>query len=113
MAAFNSRDVERIMSHFADDCTFFASRGDEVCGQRIHGKEAVRKYLADRFKVIPDMRWIPTYDHVYDNKAVSVWMVKGTSANGEIIDAQGCDLWEFRGDKVLNKDTYWKIRFAK
>ncbi len=113
VAAFNARDVERIMSYFAEDCTFYASRGDERCGERIHGKDAVGKYLSDRFKVIPDMHWVPISDHVYDDRAVSVWTVKGTGANGEMIDAQGCDLWEFRDGKVLNKDTYWKIRYPK
>ena len=42
-------------------------------------------------------------------RAVSVWIVRGTE-NGNAIEARGVDLWEFRGDKVLNKDTYWKLR---
>jgi taurine dehydrogenase small subunit len=113
VAAFNKRDVELIMSHFADDCTFLASRGDSVVGERIHGKEAVRKYLADRFVAIPDMRWEPVRDEVYGNHAVSVWIVKGKTPNGETLESQGCDLWEFRDGKVLNKDTYWKIRHSK
>lgn len=113
VTAFNSRDVERIMSYFAEDCTFYASRGTEACGARIHGKDAVGKYLSDRFKVIPDMRWVPVYDQVYGDRGVSVWTVKGTGTDGQMIDAQGCDLWEFRDGKVLNKDTYWKIRYPK
>jgi ketosteroid isomerase-like protein len=36
-------------------------------------------------------------------------MVTGTSADGEALNYQGCDIYEFRGDKILNKDTYWKI----
>ena len=59
-AAFNSRDVDRIMEFFADDCTFLMARGPEPDGRRVHGKAAVRRVLADRFKVIRDMRW----DHV-------------------------------------------------
>jgi hypothetical protein len=42
------------------------------------------------------------------NRAVSVWMVTGTGADGELLNYQGCDIYEFRGDKILNKDTYWK-----
>ena len=110
VAAFNSRDVEKIGSYFAPDATFFASRGTAVDGARIHGRDAIKKYLADRFKVIPDMRWDPVEDYVVDaTRAVSVWIVRGTE-NGRKIEARGVDLWEFRGDKVLNKDTYWKIR---
>jgi ketosteroid isomerase-like protein len=56
-AAFNTRDVDRIMEFFAEDCTFLMARGPEPDGRRVHGKAAVRKVLADRFKVIRDMRW--------------------------------------------------------
>ena len=56
------------------------------------------------------MRWDPVEDYVVDEtRAVSVWIVRGTE-NGRAIEAKGVDLWEFRGDQVLNKDTYWKIR---
>ena len=110
VAAFNSRDVEKIGSYFAPDATFYASRGGAVDGARIHGRDAIKNYLADRFKLIPDMRWDPVEDYVVDGtRAVSVWIVRGTE-NGRAIEARGVDLWEFRGDKVLNKDTYWKIR---
>jgi len=43
--AFNSRDVDRIMSFFAEDCTFLMARGPEPEGRRVHGKAAVRKVL--------------------------------------------------------------------
>jgi ketosteroid isomerase-like protein len=109
MAAFNSRNADRIVSYFADDCTFYMASGPEVAGRTVHGKDKLRKVLADRFVLIPDMRWDPKYDHVYGNHAVSVWTVKGNAKDGTVLDYQGCDLWEFRDGLVLNKDTYWKI----
>ena len=42
-------------------------------------------------------------------RAVSVWTVTGTAADGEALEYQGCDIYEFRGDEILNKDTYWKL----
>ena len=54
--AFNSRDVDRIVSHVTEDATFWLARGPEPVGRTLAGKEAIRKTLADRFKVIPDMR---------------------------------------------------------
>ena len=107
--AFNARDVDRIMSFFDDDATFLMARGPEPKGRRVHGKAAIRKVLADRFKVISGMRWDHIEHFVTGNRAVSVWMVTGTSADGEALNYQGCDIYEFRGDKILNKDTYWKI----
>ena len=106
--AFNARDVDRILSFFADDATFLMARGPEPCGRRVQGKAAIGKILADRFKVISDMRWDHIDHFVAGAHAVSVWMVTGTSADGEKLNYQGCDIYEFRGDKILNKDTYWK-----
>jgi ketosteroid isomerase-like protein len=107
-AAFNSRDVERILSFFAEDATFFMARGPEPCGRRVHGKAAIGRVLADRFAVISGMRWDHIDHFVTGNRAVTVWMVTGQGADGEVLNYQGCDLYEFRGDKILNKDTYWK-----
>ena len=108
-AAFNSRDVDRILTFFADDCTFLMARGPEADGRRVHGKAAVRQVLADRFKVIADMRWDHVDVFIAGPRAVSVWMVTGTGSDGEQLNYRGCDIYEFRGDKILNKDTYWKI----
>jgi len=108
-AAFNARDVDRILSFFADDATFLMARGPEPVGRRVHGKDAIRKVLADRFKVITDMRWDHVDAFITGNRAVTVWMVTGTSKDGEKLNYRGCDLYEFRGDKILNKDTYWKL----
>ena len=108
-AAFNSRDVDRIVDCFTDDATFWLARGPEPVGRTLRGKETIRKTLADRFKVISDMRWDHVDHFVTGNRAVSVWMVTGTGADGEKLNYQGSDIYEFRGDKILNKDTYWKL----
>jgi len=108
-AAFNARDVDRIMSFFAEDATFLMARGPEPCGRRVHGKEAIRKVLADRFGVIAGMRWDHVDHFVAGTRAVSVWTVTGKSIDGEALNYRGCDVYEFRGDKILNKDTYWKL----
>src|SRR5262249_55848830 len=108
-AAFNSRDVDSIMSFFAEDCTFLMARGPEPEGRRVHGKAAVRKVLADRFRVITNMRWDHVDSFITGSRAVTVWIVTGTGSDGEKLNYRGCDLYEFRGDKILNKDTYWKL----
>ena len=108
-AAFNSRDVDRIMGFFAEGCTFLMARGPEPEGRRVHGKAAVRKVLADRFKVIADMRWDHVEQIIAGSRAVTVWMVTGRGADGETLNYRGCDIYEFRGGKILNKDTYWKL----
>ena len=108
--AFNSREVERIVSFFHDDCIFWLALGPEYTGRSIVGKEAVRNLLAARFKVIPDMHWARLDEFVVgENRAVTVWRVTGKSADGSVLDYKGCDLYEFKDGLIWRKDTYWKI----
>ena len=73
------------------------------------GREAIAKSLADRFKVIPDMRW-DHKEYIYaGNRAISVWTVKGKGATGEDLNYEGCDIYTFRGGKICGKNTFWKI----
>jgi hypothetical protein len=39
----------------------------------------------------------------------SEWLLTGTTTQGEPIEVQGCDLFEFWGDKIARKDSYWKL----
>jgi ketosteroid isomerase-like protein len=107
--AFNTQNLDRIMAFFADDATFLMARGPEPEGRRVHGKAAIRKVLGDRFQVIRDMRWDHVDAFITGDRAVTVWTVTGTGADGEKLNYRGCDLYQFRGDKILNKDTYWKL----
>jgi ketosteroid isomerase-like protein len=54
-AAFNSRDVARIVDCFAEDGVFCLARGPESVGRTLRGKAAIRRALTDRLKQIPDM----------------------------------------------------------
>ena len=110
-AAFNSRDVDRIVSFFAEDGVFCLARGPETVGRTLAGKAVIRKALADRFAVIPDMRWeneqyiiAPEAD-----RAISIWTVRGKGSDGEDLNYQGCDIYTFNKDgKIAHKNTFWK-----
>jgi len=32
-----------------------------------------------------------------------------TTLDGQRVRVRDCDHWEFRGDKIVRKDSYWKI----
>lgn len=109
-AAFNSRDVERIVAFFAEDAVFFMASGPEPVGRTVAGKAAIRQVLATRFQAMPDMHWAIDHEYVCGDRAVSVWRVTGRSLDGAtVLDCQGVDLYQFRGDKIARKDTYWKM----
>jgi ketosteroid isomerase-like protein len=109
-AAFNSRDVARIVDCFAEDGVFCLARGPESVGRTLRGKAAIRQALAHRFKQIPDMRWENEEYILAGDRAISVWTVRGKGTDGEDLDYQGCDIYRFDADnKIVHKNTFWKI----
>ena len=107
--AFNRHDLDTIMEFFSDDCSFDFPRGPEPWGQRFIGKAQVREAIAGRFKGIPDDRYVDEGHWVAGDKGVSEWMLTGTTIAGDSVKVRVCVLWEFRNDKVVRMDTYWKI----
>lgn len=107
--AFNRHDVEDIMAFFTADCVYDSPRGTGPGGTRFTGKEAVAEGIAARFAGLPDVHYGNVRHFVSDDRGVSEWRLTGTTPEGERIDVQGCDLWEFRGSSIARKDSYWKI----
>jgi len=109
-AAFNSRDVDRIVDCFTEDGVFCLSRGPESVGRTLKGKAVIRKALADRFKQIPDMRWENEEYILAEDRAISIWTVRGKGVDGEELNYQGCDIYRFdRDGQIIHKNTFWKI----
>jgi len=109
LAAFNRHDLDAIMSFFTDDCVFEMPRGPAPGGTRAAGRDAVRALLATRFSGIPDVHYGDDRHFVAGDRGASEWLLTGTTRSGERIAVRGCDLFEFRGDKIVRKDSYWKI----
>jgi ketosteroid isomerase-like protein len=107
--AFNRHDLDAIMSFFADDCVFDSPRGADPWGRRFVGKAEVREGLGARFKGIPDVHYGDDSHFVCGDRGVSEWTLTGTTVDGERLEVRGCDLWTFRGDQIVLKNSFWKI----
>lgn len=109
--AFNAHDLDRIMAHFADDCVLQMPRGSEPWGARFEGKNKVRAALATRFAGLPDVRYGEASHFVDEgaNTGMSKWTLTGTTPEGVRKHVLGCDFYTFRDDKVIKKDSYWKM----
>jgi ketosteroid isomerase-like protein len=109
LAAFNRHDLDAIMEFFADDCVLEMPRGPDPWGRRFVGKVQVREGLATRFAGLPDVQYDDDTHWVCGARGVSEWTVTGTTPSGVRVRARGCDHFEFRGGKIVKKDSYWKI----
>jgi ketosteroid isomerase-like protein len=113
--AFNRHDLDTIMEFFSEDCSFDFPRGPDPWGQRFIGKEQVREALAGRFRGIPDVHYGEDRHWLSSDgeRGVSEWLLTGTNTAGVRLSVRGCDLWEFEGDMIRRKDSYWKIVESK
>ncbi len=108
-AAFNRHDLDAVMDFFAEDCVMETPRGKNPWGERLTGKAQVREGVAARFAGLPDVHYGNDRHWVSGNLGVSEWTLTGTTPTGEKLELRGCDHFEFRGGKVVMKDSYWKI----
>ena len=109
-AGFDTHDLARIMSYFAEDAVYEGPRGPDRWGQRFTGREAVARAFAARFAGIPDVRYTKDEHFVDGSRGASAWTLTGRTVEGVELDLRGCDLWTFRDGLVVKKDSYWKIR---
>ena len=107
--AFNAHDLDRIMSCFADDAVLEMPRGPDPWGRRYVGKADVREGLRARFEGLPDVHYGADSHYVDGDMGISQWTITGTMKSGEKIMARGCDFYSFGGDKIVKKDSFWKI----
>jgi ketosteroid isomerase-like protein len=109
LEAFNAHDIDAVMGFFVDDCVLEMPRGPDPWGQRMTGRDQVRRGLASRFAGIPDVHYDDDRHWIAGDRGCSEWLLSGTTTEGGRIVVRGCDLFEFRGDKIVRKDSYWKI----
>jgi ketosteroid isomerase-like protein len=107
--AFNEHDLDAVMSFFVDDPVLDMPRGPYPSGRRFEGRDEVRAGLATRFAGLPDVHYGDDRHWVSGDRGCSEWLLTGTTGEGVRIEVRGCDLFEFRGDKIARKDSYWKI----
>ena len=109
--AWNSHDIERLMSLFADDCVFEASGGPETYGCRFAGRDRVRIAFADVFESMPDAKWGDgRHFAISDDYGVSEWRLTGTLLDGSRVDVLGCDFLTFRDGKIVRENSFRKQR---
>jgi len=108
--AFNRHDANALMDFMTEDCVFDAATGLDVHGKRFVGREAVRAAFEAVFETFPDAHWGHGRHYVASERGVSEWVFTGTHAQGWRIEAEGCDLFEFRDGLIAVKRAFRKER---
>lgn len=97
MAAWNAHDLERILSHYADDIVFespFAQKLFPASGGKVEGKGRLREYFSKGLAAYPNLRFSDM--RVYSG--VNSFVATYTSVNG------------LRAAETFCLNSYGKIR---
>ena len=106
--AFNSNDIDKVMSYFADDAVFDHAAGPEIHGTSSVGADAIRTVFGDMFESVESVKWETLDTRIEGDKAICQYRRTTTLPSGEIQDFKTVDILTFRGDKIIHKDTYFK-----
>jgi len=111
VAAWNSHDVEKILSFFTDDCVY----EDIVVGKVNHGKEELRAFIKDLLTGAPDVKLelesiVASGDHVSME-----WVMSGTQtgvllgfpASGKSFSGRGVSVSELMDGKIKKNTDYY------
>ena len=108
--AWNSHDVDRLMSLFADDCVFEPPARSEYCGTRFSGRageEARSQACSSR---CPANWGDGRHFVIARDYGVSEWRLTGTLLDGTRVDVLGCDFVTVRDGKIVRKNSFRKQR---
>lgn len=109
-SAFNRHDAAGVMACMTDDIVFETAAGPEAHGRRINGTAQVKAAFEQVWTDMPDVSWTCTSHTVMGDRGLSEWVFRGTQANGARIEAEGCDIFIFRDDKICSKRAFRKDR---
>jgi ketosteroid isomerase-like protein len=109
-AAWNRHDIDALMAFMSTDCVFQSAAGNESCGTRHVGCDAVRQAFAAAWAAVPDAQWTRGKHFVHGDFGVSEWTYTGTAADGTRIETDGVDLFRFAEGKIHTKNVFRKAR---
>jgi ketosteroid isomerase-like protein len=106
--AFNSNDIDRVMSFFAENAVFNHAAGSEIHGTSTIGADAIRAVFGGMFERVESVKWEPIDTRVDGDKAFCQSRRTTRLPSGEVEDCHMVDILTFHDNKIIHKDTYYK-----
>jgi len=106
-AAWARADLDALMGFVTDDCIYLASVGPEP-GTTYRGREEVRRGFAAMLAYDRGRERQAGMVVVTGDMGFAKWSFTETTAGGGRL-IRGCDLFQFRDDRISKKDAYRKL----
>jgi len=113
-AAWNSRDVDKIVPFYTDDCVLEDMGLGVVC----HGKKELQDFIRQWYVDYPDLRFEWKSRFNAGNWVAGEWTMKGTHvhssnpaipATGKRFSVRGASIIEVQGGKINRETDYYNM----
>lgn len=106
-SAWNSHDPDKVISFYTEDVVY----EDVAYGAVNHGRAELRKFAADLFEAVPDLKVEVLRASAHKGRGSLEWVFSGTDKGlyktGKKFSVRGASVYEMRGGKCSsNKDFY-------
>jgi steroid delta-isomerase-like uncharacterized protein len=113
VAAINSRDIEKLLSFYTDDCVY----EDIAIGKVNHGKEELKNFYTELFLMAPDVKIEDKILIKAGDWQATEWVMTGTNtgntpempATGKSFSIRGSSIMQMRNGKVSRQTDYWNM----
>nr|KXH72602.1 MAG: hypothetical protein AM325_00800 [Candidatus Thorarchaeota archaeon SMTZ1-45] len=105
--AIESRNIEQIVSFFADDCEI------ELMGVTLSGKDGARKWLEWLFETLVEIKLEPVIIMVDGNAFFEEFILIGTLPNGKTVKSKQSEVLIYENYKIKSLRLYFdRLDFA-
>ena len=114
LAAWNSHDVERILSFFTDDVVY----EDVAIGKVNRGKKEVKDFISSMIVDFPDFKFEMKSGFNAGDWSAGEWVMSGTFAHssipglpatGKTFSVRGASITQLRKGKISRNSDYWNL----
>jgi steroid delta-isomerase-like uncharacterized protein len=113
MIAANSRNMEKLLSLFTDECVY----EDVALGKVNHGKEELKAFFTSMWVWSPDVKIEEKSIFTAGDWGAAEWVMSGThtgdlpemSATGKNFSIRGASIIQLRDGKVSRQSDYWNM----
>lgn len=99
LAAWTAKDVERLVTFYAEDCVY---RDPQTAGG-LNGRAALKAYLQQLFAATPPMTYTPDEIWPTDSGFCGRWYCEVSGGGGNL---RGFDLVVLRGREIALNEVY-------
>ncbi len=105
--AIESRDVDHIVSFFADDCEI------ELMGVTLSGRDGARRWLEWLFDTLVEVKFKPVVIMVENSTFFEEFILVGTLPNGKVVESKQSEVLVYENCKIKSLRVYFdRLDFA-